>query len=526
LTRGGRAVNKYEPSITSDQARLTALTTIFEVYQIDSTETIVEPLELRIYHPALFGFSDKGNYLVWKTEITPAESNYFREYMIVDAQLNTIALHFNQVETALKRMTYMRDKKDNTIYQILMRMDEQDPSGDSDCDNAHDYAKDTYNFYKKYHGRDSIDNRGMAIVSIVTTLKEDFKECNAAWNSKAKELWYADGCSVTADDVVAHEWTHGVTQHESHLIYYNQSGAINESFSDIWGEFVDQTNGKGNDSAAVRWILGEDIQIGHLRNMKNPPAFNHPDMTVSPLYYCGNDDNGGVHTNCGVSNKAAYLMTDGGVYNGSINPGLGYLKVSKLFYEVQNNIVSSANYNHLYNALLLACNNLRFAQSEIQTVKNALDAVYMYLPPCQPEYPTIAGYVKDSDNNPISGVEIKFTKGMGGATTNTIGFYSRKVSYKWSGTAVPVKNNYIFEPTERSYSSVTSNLVDQNYIVISTNCTYNISPMSVIIKSSGGAGNVSIITQNECEWHAINNDPSWITVTSYLFTGVLRYSQF
>ena len=62
-----------------------------------------------------------------------------------------------------------------------------------------------------------------------------------------------------ADDIVAHEYTHGVTQYESNLFYYYQSGAIDESFSDLWGEYYDQTNGLGNDDTSVKWQIGEDV---------------------------------------------------------------------------------------------------------------------------------------------------------------------------------------------------------------------------------------------------------------------------
>ena len=110
-----------------------------------------------------------------------------------------------------------------------------------------------------------------------------------------------------ADDVVAHELTHGVTQYTSNLFYYYQSGAINESLSDVFGEFVDQTNGRGNDIPSVRWLMGEDVaRLGAIRNMQNPPAFGDPDRMTSAFYYRGADDNGGVHTNSGVNNKAAY----------------------------------------------------------------------------------------------------------------------------------------------------------------------------------------------------------------------------
>ena len=127
-----------------------------------------------------------------------------------------------------------------------------------------------------------------------------------------------------ADDVVGHELTHGVTDYESNLVYIYQSGAISESLSDIWGEFVDLTNGRGNDSIGVRWLSGEDLAGGPARDMQNPPAYNHPDRMKHPLYWraARADDNGGVHINSGVGNKAAYLMTDGDTFNGITVSGI------------------------------------------------------------------------------------------------------------------------------------------------------------------------------------------------------------
>ncbi len=193
-----------------------------------------------------------------------------------------------------------------------------------------------------------------------------------------------DGCGIVADDIVAHEITHGVTQYESNLIYLNQSGAINESFSDIWGEFVDLTNGKGTDTSEVRWKCGEDITgLGAIRDLKDPTVFKHPDRITSSFYYCGLWDNGGVHYNSGVGNKAAYLMTDGDTFNGYTVKGLGYAKVADLFYEVQTNLLtSSASYADLYDALILACGNLKYSEDDCLQVKNALNAVEMNILPC------------------------------------------------------------------------------------------------------------------------------------------------
>ena len=114
----------------------------------------------------------------------------------------------------------------------------------------------------------------------------------------------------------------------SHLFYYYQSGAINESLSDVFGEFVDQTNSAGAATTRRRakWQIGEDLPIGAIRDMKNPPAFGDPDRMTSAELHArpGEADAGGVHTNSGVNNKAAYLITDRATaFNGRTITGIG-----------------------------------------------------------------------------------------------------------------------------------------------------------------------------------------------------------
>jgi hemin uptake protein HemP len=186
---------------------------------------------------------------------------------------------------------------------------------------------------------------------------------------------------------VGHELTHGVTQDESNLFYYYQSGAINESFSDFWGELYDQQNGSADDGAANRWELGEGSTAGVLRSMSNPPDHGHPDRITSPDYYEGVVDGGGVHTNSGVNNKAAYLLVDGGSFNGKTVSALGANKTLAVYYEVQTNLLTSgADYLDLYNALYQGCLNLAggtagITAGDCQEVRDATDAVEMNLQP-------------------------------------------------------------------------------------------------------------------------------------------------
>lgn len=266
--------------------------------------------------------------------------------------------------------------------------DENQPActagADPDADNAHRYAADTFVFYNTRHGRNSFDSQGGTLVS---TVHFGVGYQNAFWDGY--QVVYGDG--MAADDVVAHEITHGVTQYASNLIYAYQSGAINESFSDIWGEFIDQTNGSGTDDASVKWLIGEDAAQGALRNMSDPTRFGDPDRMGSPFYYHGPADNGGVHFNSGVNNKAAFLMTEGGTFNGRTITGIGMDKTAAVYYEAQVNLLTAgSNYNDLYYALVQACRNLLggpsgLTRGDCSQVQAAAEAVEMAtLPPPAP----------------------------------------------------------------------------------------------------------------------------------------------
>ncbi len=198
------------------------------------------------------------------------------------------------------------------------------------------------------------------------------------------------GDYMVADDIVGHELTHGVTQYTSNLIYAYQSGAINESFSDIWGEFIDQTNGSGNDSDFVKWLIGEESFLRANRSMKDPTAYGAPDKMSSLLYSNDPYDNGGVHINSGVNNKAAYLMVEGGEFNNRIIIGIGLNKTAAVYYETQvYHLTMGANYNDLYYALIQACQNLigggdGITQNDCGQVRMAAEAVEMIPEPAAP----------------------------------------------------------------------------------------------------------------------------------------------
>jgi len=379
------------PTIDREIARWQAIELVARDYGLGSDTLIANDPQLWLYNPQLLGWPGRSSTsLVWLAEIRPVTLLPIRELVLIDAHRGSVVLHFNQADASLYRQTFDAGNS-SAIPGMLRRSEGQAATGDAEIDLAHDYAGDTYNFYLHVLGRDGLDGRGMSIVSTVRYCAPD-SPCpyyNAFWNGS--QVLYGQG--YVSDDVVAHELTHAVTGFESNLFYYMQSGAINEALSDIFGEFVDLTNGKGNDTDAVRWLHGEDLPQGAIRNLQDPPNppgacgrppcnYRQPDRMTSPLYYCGEDDNGGVHYNSGVANKAAYLITDGGTFNGRQVKGIGIPKAAAIFYEAQTNLLTSASdYQDLYDALPQACTNLLsqrgITASDCQQVRNAVEATEM-----------------------------------------------------------------------------------------------------------------------------------------------------
>jgi Zn-dependent metalloprotease len=286
------------------------------------------------------------------------------------------------------------------------------------ADSAHKHAIGTYNFYAEKYLRDSIDNNGMTIISTVQYCYPDLDfpcpYANAFWDGEQMVYGSAYGFTL-ADDIVAHELTHGVTQYESNLFYYYQSGAINESISDLWGEYYDQSNGQGNDTAGVKWLIGEDVTgLGALRSMSDPTIYGDPDRMSSTYYYEGDADNGGVHFNSGVNNKAVFLMVEGGTFNGKTVSALGWEKTAAIYYEVNTNLLSSgADYSDLYFALQQACTNLFGTSADCAEVKDALDAVEMNAQPA-PNFNTDAPLC----TTPGTGPHIFFADDLENGTSN------------------------------------------------------------------------------------------------------------
>ncbi|HMN27207.1 MAG TPA: M4 family metallopeptidase, partial [Caldilineaceae bacterium] len=228
-----------------------------------------------------------------------------------------------------------------------------DPSVQSNINKIIDTSEDVYNFfaglsggsYRSWDGADSPMNNLYASPSL---------RCpNAFWTGQAVSYCL----DVVSDDLIGHEWAHGYTQATHGLVYQWQPGALNEAYSDIWGETIDLINGAGNDlpdtkrsvgactrfthvdgsDDSLRWLAFEDARgYGQaIRDLWNPNCFGNPGKVSDTRYTCNSTDNGGVHSNSGVPNHAYALLVDGGEYNGQTIRGIGLTRAANLYWRAQ-----------------------------------------------------------------------------------------------------------------------------------------------------------------------------------------------
>ncbi|MCG2760014.1 MAG: M4 family metallopeptidase, partial [Candidatus Delongbacteria bacterium] len=228
--------------------------------------------------------------------------------------------------------------QNGTIYSSSIDFTDSDTFFETDgaAVNAHWGTERTYDYYLDVHGRNSYDDNGAALKSYV---HYDLNFFNAFWDGYVMTYGDGDGYTATALvslDIVGHEITHAVTERTAGLIYSYESGAVNESFSDIFGQSIEFHN---NDSTAS-WNLGDEIYldgVSMVRSMNDPNSQGDPDTYLGINWESGSSDNGGVHTNSGVQNYWYYLLVDGGTgtndnsYNYNVS-GIGLESAEQIAY--------------------------------------------------------------------------------------------------------------------------------------------------------------------------------------------------
>lgn len=247
---------------------------------------------------------------------------------------------------------------------------------------AHFGTEMTYDYFSLIHNRNSIDGNGFPLRSYV---HYDINYVNAFWDGQ--RMTYGDGNSqntpLTTLDICGHEVAHGLTNFTSHLIYANESGALNESFSDIFGVAIENYARPNN----WNWLMGEDIG-GAFRSLSRPNAYGDPDtydglnwVNQNCIPTAGND-RCGVHTNSGVQNYWFYLLTQGGNGTNDIGDafnvnGIGIIKAAKVAF--RNNTVylgRSSDYQEArFYGIKSAVDLFGACSPEVESVTNAWHAV-------------------------------------------------------------------------------------------------------------------------------------------------------
>lgn len=235
----------------------------------------------------------------------------------------------------------------------------------------------TQMWVRNFLSRNSFDNMGGFARANVHYGKN---YVNAYWDGKVFCFGDGDGVEMgplVSLDVVAHEFGHALTEHTSNLDYYGESGALNESYSDIAGTAVEHKYGYQKN-----WLLGEGCMLSApaLRDMRNPKAYGQPSRYKGKFWYSGSADNAGVHTNSGVQNFAFYLLAAGG--SGS-NEGLPY-NITALGVEAAARIamranmvylIPTSNYSDSRRAWIKAATDLGYP---VKTVAAVWDAVGVF----------------------------------------------------------------------------------------------------------------------------------------------------
>jgi Zn-dependent metalloprotease len=286
--------------------------------------------------------------------------------VFVDALTGEPLRFYDELHTARDRQTHTNGNDRDcwpdgeaaptcTLPGVLVRAEVGPATGDQVTDAAHDHAGTVYDYYWNTFGRDSYNGAGRTIRSTVhfgIDYNNAFwcpSECAAVFGSPlGEQVVYGDGDDITFSplaedlDVVAHELTHGVTESEADLIYFGQSGALNESYSDVFAAMVDTGDWT---IAEASWTPGTSGDA--LRNMADPSNEDQPEH-MSQFEFMWNDA-GGVHINSGIPNHAAYLVSEGPGY------GIGRDATQRIYYRALTTYLTpTSDFLDNLNALLLA----------------------------------------------------------------------------------------------------------------------------------------------------------------------------
>jgi len=288
------------------------------------------------------------------------------------------------------------DLNNSTSYGSAVDFNDSDNTWNNFNANKDEVATDahwgmemTYDYYWNRYGRNSIDGNGFKLKGYV---HYSTNYVNAYWNGQV--MTFGDGNSsinpLVSIDIVGHEITHGLTSNTADLDYQDESGAMNEAYSDIFGTAIEHYGKTGN------WTMGEDIGYT-MRSMSNPKSKGDPDTYHGINYYIGTADNGGVHTNSGVLNHWFYLCSEGG-------SGINDNQDTFLVAGVGIDTAAAIAFRTLTVYLI---NTSQYADARFYSIKSAIDLYG----PCSPAVAatTNAFYAVGIGGKYINGVHAEFS---------------------------------------------------------------------------------------------------------------------
>ncbi|WP_196778073.1 M4 family metallopeptidase, partial [Lentzea aerocolonigenes] len=367
--RTTRRGSKAFPAVDEAAVTRTAVTTAANRSGVDPAALVASPAQRRWYDARLLGLPGDGTtapaYLVsvrgkgqhWEIVVDAANTKALTAWESTEKVNNRVvcdARHKEVMTWFTTEEKLQTDVRCGTAFQAT-RTEDGLASGETDVDNVYEYLGHTSALYAKHLrvdlttmlGTDVGDGNGKALRATVRlcSFEEGCPFLNAFWDGE--QMAFGEG--VTTKDVTGHEVTHGVTQHISGLLYRGESGAINESLSDIFGEFVDQV-GAGK-AASTRWQIGDGSSLGVIRDMAAPRTHQQPEQVNGEFWVT--DAN--PHLDSGVGNKAAFLIADGGSLGGEDVYGIGLDKSIALWWAVQNQLTPASTFRDLGTALTTAC---------------------------------------------------------------------------------------------------------------------------------------------------------------------------
>ncbi|MBL7979249.1 MAG: M4 family metallopeptidase [Bacteroidetes Order II. Incertae sedis bacterium] len=286
-------------------------------------------------------------------------------YMFWDLSNLSNDFAFNPASLWAKGGSVILDATNTDNIKFHIKSSAQHNWADASAVSAHYNGNITYQYYETKHNRKAINGADKTIWSVVNVTDGGRTMENAYWNGSF--IAYGNGGSFFKPlagslDVAAHEMTHGVIQHSADLEYQGQSGALNESFADVFAMMIDRSN----------FLIGETvIRTGKgvaLRDMANPanPGVLDPQPASMSQYNNTEEDNGGVHINSGIPNRAAYLIVN----------AIGHDKAEKIYYRALTKYLTrNSQFIDARNALEQSARDLYGEGAEAAAVKTAFDTV-------------------------------------------------------------------------------------------------------------------------------------------------------